>query len=108
MRSTVLETIGADANYALASFVALMMTESTTTPGLATSYNSIVHFREMEALCDNWCMIHQLDHVAWMTPTRVQQQKPVVVRQLLWEPRVDLRAPSAHGQDNIWMSQPGA
>ena len=79
MRPTVPETIGADANYATASFVALMMTDSTTTPDLATSYNSIAHFREVVAPCCNWLMIHQLDHVAWIAPSRVVQQNPVMV-----------------------------
>ena len=66
MRPTVLETMGADANYTIASFVALMVTDSTTTLGLATSYNSIVHFREVMAPCCNWWMIHQLDHFVWI------------------------------------------
>ena len=89
MRPTVLETIGADSNYAIVSFLALMMTDSTTIPDLATSYNSIVHFREVEALCYNWWMIHQLDHVVWIAPPRVVQQTPVTVCHMLWKYRVD-------------------
>ena len=107
MRPTVLETNGADANYAMSKCVGLMMTESTTTPVLTTSYNSMVHFREVVAPCCNWLMIHQLDHVAWIAPSRVVQQKPVTACHMLWESRVDLRAPLAHCQVNIWLYQPG-
>ena len=88
----MLETIVAGTTYAIASCVALVTTDPTTILGLTISYNAMVHFREMEALCYNWCMIHQLEHVVLMTPMRVQQQKPVVVRQHVWEPRVDLGA----------------
>ena len=90
MRPTVIETIGADAKYAIASFVALMITDSTKSPDLATSYNSIVHFREVVALCCRWWLFHQLDHIAWIAPSRVVQQTPVMVCQLLWKSRVDL------------------
>ena len=89
MRPTVLETIG-EANDTIAKFVALMMTGPTTMPDLPTSYNAIVHVREVVALCCNWWMIHQLDHVAWIALSRILQQKPMMVRHLLWESRVDL------------------